>query len=432
MKVYRYPSRSEWPRLSTRPSMLHQNIEPMVKKIFDDVKRNGDEAAKLYTKKFDRVEFENFELSSASQDRLVEQVPVELKKAISRAYKNIKKFHKSQVPEKSINYITTSKGIVCWQETRPIESVGLYIPGGSAPLFSSVLMLGVPAQLAGCKRVVLCTPQNLDGSVSPAIVYAARLCGINELFTIGGTQAIAAMCLGTKSIPKVDKIFGPGNQYVTAAKMYALNFGVAIDMPAGPSEVMVIGDKAANPIYVAADLLSQAEHGPDSQFALVSTSSKLISDVNDEINRQLAKLPRKAIANQAINNSFAILVRSLGQAIDFGNYFAPEHLILNVINPESLLSQVLNVGSVFVGPNSPESAGDYASGTNHTLPTNGWAKSYGAVSARDFGKQVTFQKISKSGLTNLAETIITMAKAEGLQAHAGAVEVRLSSNSPQL
>lgn len=381
-----------------------------------------------YTKKFDNVELQNVEVSKQQIQDLAAKIPTDQKNAINTAYKNIKAFHEAQKLDANKELVETMPGVVCWRESRPIEKVGLYIPGGSAPLVSTMLMLGIPAQIAGCNQIITCTPPQPDSTVTPAICYAASLVGVTQLFCIGGAQAIAAMSIGTKSIPKVDKIFGPGNQYVTASKMYAQKFGVAIDMPAGPSEILVIADNNANSAYVAADLLSQAEHGSDSQVALATTDQVLAEAVRKEVGRQTALLPRKEIIKRALDWSYCVVFVTVDDAIDFANTYAPEHLILQVASPSSYVSKVKSAGSVFLGKYTPESAGDYASGTNHSLPTDGWARSYGGVSLDSFVKKITFQSISKTGLQNLAPTILTLAKTEGLDAHAQSVSIRVGPN----
>lgn len=420
MQTYNNPKKVQWEELVCRPSLGQSDLRTVCKSIFDAIARNGDQALADYTQQFDGVEARSLVCSPQNTT-----LDAELKEAIDVAYENIAKFHKAQVSSKEPEVVETMPGVLCWREARPIEIIGLYIPGGSAPLVSTVLMLGVPAQLAGCKEVILATPPDKDGKVNPAIMYAAQKIGATKVVCAGGAQAIAAFALGTSSVPKVDKIFGPGNQYVTAAKQLAGEYGVAIDMPAGPSEVMVLADDTANPAFVAADLLSQAEHGPDSQVVLVALSRATINAVQDQLNKQLVNLPRAATAKAALSKSLCVYFDSLDQAMDFVNSYAPEHLILSVKNPEQAARTVVNAGSVFLGNYSPESAGDYASGTNHTLPTNGWAKSYGGVSVDNFVKQVTFQKLSKESLEALAPTIITLAQAEGLEAHAAAVSIRL-------
>lgn len=424
MKRYSSPSKSLQARLCARPTLGSSRLDKSVASIFARVEANGDRALGVYTKQFDNVSLKEISVVPQEIAALATQVPKQLREAINTAYQNIQTFHRAQRLDVERQAIETMPGVVCWRESRAIDKVGLYIPGGSAPLVSTVLMLGVPAQIAGCKEIILCTPPNKDGSAEPAICYAAQLCGISKLYMVGGAQAIAAMAIGTKTIPKVDKIFGPGNQYVTAAKQYAARYGVAIDMPAGPSEVMVVADKSANPAFVAADLLSQAEHGPDSQVVLVTTENSVADAVQSEVSAQLADLPRKDIAKQALRNSFCLVVDDLSQALSFANAYAPEHLILSVKQPKQWSAKVVNAGSVFMGNYSPESAGDYASGTNHTLPTNSWARSYSGVSLDSFVKKVTFQKLTKAGLNLLAPTVESMAEAEGLTAHANAVRIR--------
>jgi histidinol dehydrogenase len=422
MRVYEYPLRTSWEALCKRP-VSTLNMDALLEEVFDDVKKNGDEALRRLTNKFDGVDI-------TSPSLLLPDKPVlepNLRRAIDVAYKNIRAFHRSQL-KASGRPIQTMPGVTCWQETRPIDMVGLYIPGGSAPLFSTVLMLGIPAQLAGCQQVVLCSPPNKDGKLNEAIVYAAQLCGIQQFYLVGGSQAIAAMAVGTVSVPRVDKIFGPGNQYVTAAKLYAQRFGVAIDMPAGPSEVMVLADSSARPDYVAADLPSQAEHGSDSQVVLVTNDKDIVPKVQSQLQRQLVALPRRAIAKRALQNSFAVILKSKAEMLDFANSYAPEHVIVSLDQPEQFVTSIRNAGSVFLGNYTPESAGDYASGTNHTLPTNGWARSYGGVGVDSFTKQVTFQSITEKGLNLLGPTITTMAEAEGLLAHAKAVAIRTNNN----
>lgn len=423
MKQYKYPKISEWKSLCERPLQNQENLSGQVKSVFDDVKNNGDNALKLYTERFDGVILNDFKVSESEINEADNLVSDELKSAIKTAFENIRKFHSSQQEEKKI--IETTEGVFCWRKSRAIENIGIYIPGGTAPLFSSVLMLGIPANIAGCRNISLCSPPDLDGKINPAILFTANLIGIKNIFKVGGSQAIAALTFGTETIPKVDKIFGPGNQYVTAAKQLALNYGVAIDIPAGPSEVLVIADETSIPGFVAADLLSQAEHGTDSQVILLSNSDRIIDEINIEIEKQLANLPRKEIAKIALLNSKSILLNSIDEAIEFSNYYAPEHLILAIKNAENLTSQITNAGSVFLGNYSPESAGDYASGTNHTLPTNGFAKNYSGVSLDSFVKKITFQNITKTGIQNIGKTIELMAAAEELEAHKNAVSVRL-------
>ena len=423
MEQIEYPSQSLWNTILARPTDSYDSLEPLVKEIFDEVATKGDKAVKQYTEQFDGVLLEDLQVPQKALDAAAEALSDELKKAMTQAKQNIEKFHRAQKTSKV--ELTTQAGVHCWQEKRPVEKVGLYIPGGSAPLFSTIMMLAIPAQIAGCQERILCTPPNEKGDVDPAILYAAQLCGITTVYRVGGIQAIAAMTLGTASIPKVYKIFGPGNQFVTAAKQWATKFQVAIDLPAGPSELLVAADATSNPNYVAADLLSQAEHGPDSQVVLVSTSSSLIEAVRKAIDIQLEQLPRKEIATQALENSKAILVASDAAAIDLINAYAPEHYIIMTENEQDYVDGVQNAGSVFIGAYTPESAGDYASGTNHTLPTNGYARQYSGVNLDSFMKAITFQKITDNGLQKLGPAIEIMATAEGLEAHKNAVSIRL-------
>ena len=423
MEQIEYPSQSLWNTILARPTDSYDSLEPLVKEIFDEVAIKGDEAVKQYTEQFDDVLLEDLQVPQKALDSAAEALSDELKKAMTQAKQNIEKFHRAQKTSKV--ELTTQAGVHCWQEKRPVEKVGLYIPGGSAPLFSTIMMLAIPAQIAGCQERILCTPPNEKGDVDPAILYAAQLCGITTVYRVGGIQAIAAMTLGTASIPKVYKIFGPGNQFVTAAKQWATKFQVAIDLPAGPSELLVAADATSNPNYVAADLLSQAEHGPDSQVVLISTSSTLIEAVRKAIDVQLEQLPRKEIATQALENSKAILVASDAAAIDLINAYAPEHYIIMTENEQDYVDGVQNAGSVFIGAYTPESAGDYASGTNHTLPTNGYARQYSGVNLDSFMKAITFQKITDNGLQKLGPAIEIMATAEGLEAHKNAVSIRL-------
>ena len=391
--------------------------------VFEDVQKNGDTAIKKYTKKFDKVAVTTLKVTQEEISIAVEAVSSELKKAIQQAAANIEKFHRAQKTEKI--YQETTPGVVCWQEKRPIEKVGLYIPGGTAPLLSTVLMLAIPAKIAGCQEIILCSPPNLEGKIANEILYTANLCGVTNIFKVGGIQAISGLTFGTTTIPKVYKIFGPGNQFVTVAKQIATKFGVAIDMPAGPSELLIMADDSANASFVASDLLSQAEHGADSQVILVSTSEKLIEDVSKEVAKQLKELPRIEIATKAIQNSKSILVKNLKEALALINEYAPEHFIVCTKNNDFFIDGILNAGSVFIGNYTPESAGDYASGTNHTLPTNGYSKSYSGVNLDSFTKSITFQEISKKGIQNIGKSIELMALAEGLQAHKNAVSIRL-------
>lgn len=424
MKLYKYPSAKSWPAIAQRPVQNNSSIFPAVNDIIYEVANNGDAALKNYAQKFDGVELKNLQVSKKEIEAAIKSVPSALKKAILHAKNNIQKFHSIQKQE--IVRTETTKGITCWREARAIEKVGLYIPGGSAPLFSTVLMLGVPAMMAGCKEIVLCTPPDKKGKINDAILYAASLCGITKIFKTGGAQAVTAMAYGTKTIPAVYKIFGPGNQYVTAAKQI-LQSKVAIDMPAGPSEVLVIADETAVPAFVAADLLAQAEHGPDSQVILACTSPHIAKKAEAEVQAQLAQLPRKEIAAQALQHARLVVLKDLDNAIAFSNLYAPEHLILACKANNTLLKQITTAGSVFIGNYSPESVGDYASGTNHTLPTNGYATAYSGVSLDSFYKKITFQQLTKDGLLNIAKTVTTMAEAEGLQAHSEAVKIRLRS-----
>jgi histidinol dehydrogenase len=423
MQLIKYSPSIDLDALLARPVSSLTAIEKPVLQILNDVKRNGDAALVKYAAKFDKVKLNSLQVTPAEVKEAVAQVDAPLKKAIKVAYSNIARFHKAQ--KLNEDRIETTAGVVCWRQSRAIQSVGLYIPGGSAPLFSTVLMLGIPAQIAGCKNVVLCTPPDKQGRINPAILFAAQLCGITRIYKTGGAQAIGAMAFGTATVPRVDKIFGPGNQYVTAAKQLVQNMGVAIDMPAGPSEVMVVGDDSCVPAFVAADLLSQAEHGPDSQVVFVALNDKLVAKVKAEVELQLALLPRRDVAAQALAQSKIIVVKNEAQAVEIVNRYAPEHLILAVKKQKYFTDNVYNAGSVFIGNYTPESAGDYASGTNHTLPTNGYARVYAGVSLDAFVKKITYQQISAAGLKNLGPVIETMAAAEQLQAHKNAVSIRL-------
>ncbi|MGE4514957.1 MAG: histidinol dehydrogenase [Chryseobacterium sp.] len=425
MKTYRYPKKTEWKELIQRPIIQREELVDIVKIIFEKVQRNGDEALLEFCRKFEKVNLKTVAVSEYEIKAAEEEVSEQLKTAILQAKENITRFHVAQ--KENIEKIETMQGVTCWRENRAIEKVGIYIPGGTAPLFSTVLMLAIPAQLAGCREIVLCTPPDQNGNINPAILYTAQLCGISCIFKIGGAQAIAAMTLGTKTIPAVYKIFGPGNQYVMAAKEYAQHFGVAMDMPAGPSEVLVIADKNAIPEFCAADLLSQAEHGTDSQVIFVANDEKIFNQTIEQVQDQLKELTRTQIAAEALENSNFILLKSIEEAIQFSNLYAPEHLILAVKSFENYIPQIQNAGSVFLGNYSCESAGDYASGTNHTLPTNGFAKNYSGVSLDSFVKKITFQHITENGLQNLGKTIEIMAEAEGLLAHKNAVSIRLKS-----
>jgi len=423
MQIYRYPDRNDWPQILARPAIDFNSLEKSVKKILEEIQSEGDAAVKRYTEKFDGVYPEVLEVSENEFEKAELDVDAELKNAILLAAQNIKLFHEAQLRDDI--RIITSPGVECWQRTIPIERVGLYIPGGTAPLFSTVLMLAIPATIAGCNEIVLCTPPRSDGSVHPAILYSARITGVTKVYKTGGIQAIGAMAFGTQSIPKVYKIFGPGNQYVTAAKQWVTRFGIAIDMPAGPSEVAVLADDTAEPAFVAADLLSQAEHGNDSQVILISNNDPLVHNVMEEIEKQTGKLPRSQYVRNSLENSKIIILKDYAEMISLVNEYAPEHLILSVKNADELAELIVNAGSVFLGNFTPESAGDYASGTNHTLPTHGYAKAYSGVNIDSFMKKITFQKITKEGLGNIGPAIMKMAEAEELTAHKNAVSVRL-------
>ena len=423
MQIIDNPNKSEWSEILKRPTQTVNDIEATVNQVFDDINKNGDEAIKRYTSKFDGINLESNIVTSEEIEKAINKVPANLQIAIKNAKQNIEAFHAAQKTSKVEVEITN--GVACWQEKRPIEKVGVYIPGGTAPLFSTVLMLAVPAQIAGCKEIILCSPPNKLGELAPEILYTAKLCGVTKIFKVGGIQAIAGLTFGTENIPQVYKIFGPGNQYVTVAKQIATKHGVAIDMPAGPSELLVVADDSANAEYIASDLLSQAEHGTDSQVILVSTSERIINNVSEEIEKQISLLPRKAIAEKAIANSKLIYIEDDDQALQLINEYGPEHFIICAKNEDFYVDGIINAGSVFIGNYTPESAGDYASGTNHTLPTNGFSKSYSGVNLDSFLKSMTFQKISKEGLLNIGETIELMAEAEGLQAHKNAVSIRL-------
>lgn len=423
MQIIKNPNRNQWSQLIKRPTQSIENIELTVEEIFKDVKRNGNLAIQKYTALFDGCDAEITMVSDEEMNFASKNVSDELKSAIQMAKQNIETFHKAQKTNKV--QVETMPGVLCWQEKRPIEKIGLYIPGGTAPLFSTVLMLAVPANIAGSKDIVLCSPPNKNGAISNEILYAAQLCGVTKIYKVGGIQAIAAMTFGTETLPKVYKIFGPGNQFVTVAKQLATKYGVAIDMPAGPSELLIFADDSANPAYVASDLLSQAEHGPDSQVILVSTSETFIARVESEIERQLEVLPRKIMTRKAIENSKLILINGNQEALDFINAYGAEHFIICSENESFFINGIINAGSVFIGNYTPESAGDYASGTNHTLPTNGYSKAYSGVNLDSFLKSITFQKITKTGLQNIGKTIELMAEAEGLQAHKNAVSIRL-------
>lgn len=423
MKKIAYPNKQDWKSILKRPTKTVDDIEDTVKTVFLDIKKNGDTAVNKYTQKFDGVALENNIVTKKEIENAKSLISEELKEAIILAKKNITAFHLAQKTEKVT--VETATGVNCWQEKRPIQKVGLYIPGGTAPLFSTVLMLAIPAQIAGCKEIVLCSPPNAAGKIHPAILYTANLCGVTKIIKVGGIQAIAGLTFGTENIPQVYKIFGPGNQYVTVAKQIATKYGVAIDMPAGPSELLVVADQATKPSYVASDLLSQAEHGVDSQVVLVSTSSDFIDEVITEVNQQIAVLPRVEIAKKAIENSVAILVETDAIALDLINEYGPEHFIVATANNNLYVENIENAGSVFIGNYTPESAGDYASGTNHTLPTNGFSKAYSGVNLDSFLKSITFQEISKEGIQTIGNAVELMAAAEGLEAHKNAVTLRL-------
>ena len=426
MNIITNPKRSVWSSLTERPYVDNKSVKTVVKEVFENVKNYGDKSLIEYTKKFDNIELTTIEVELKSIINSEFIISQKLKDSIDLAFKNIYKFHKSQIQKKEI--IKINDGISCWQEKRPIERVGFYIPGGTAPLFSTVLMLGIPSLIANCPNRILCTPPDKNGEIPVEILYVCKICKIKNIFKVGVSQAIAAMTLGTETIPMVNKIFGPGNQYVTIAKRYSMNFGVSIDMPAGPSELLVLADESANPKFVASDLLSQAEHGCDSQVILVSNSKKIINDINNEIDIQKKKLERINIINESLKNSKSVFFNLIDDALDFINDYAPEHYIINVKNEDYCISKLVNAGSVFLGNYTPESAGDYASGTNHTLPTNGYAKQYSGVNTDSFLKTITFQKITKFGLKSISSAVETMAEHEGLDAHKNAVSIRINSN----
>lgn len=425
MKVIRYPERAEWTSLLERPHIDMTALYATVNTVLTDVRTRGDRAVLDYEEKFDRVSLSSLQVTETEMEAAEQLVPEELKDALRQAERNIATFHEAQRFQGK--KIETAPGVVCWQKAVPIEKVGLYIPGGTAPLFSTVLMLAVPARLAGCREIVLCTPPDREGRVNPAILYAARLAGVHRIFKAGGVQAIGAMAYGTETVPKVYKIFGPGNQYVMAAKQQVSLHEVAIDMPAGPSEVLVVADEKANPVFVAADLLSQAEHGVDSQVLLVTTSDRMLERVREEVQVQLEKLPRRELAVRSLEHSKLILVHSMEEAMELANAYAPEHLILEVEDYTSLSGKVVNAGSVFMGAYTPESAGDYASGTNHTLPTSGYARAYSGVNLDSFVRKITFQELSPEGIRNIGPAIEKLASGEQLDAHKNAVTLRLLS-----
>lgn len=424
MKTFIYPARSEWNKITERPHTDYQALKSSVNKILYDVRNGGDKAIIKFESEFDNVQLENLMISQVEIDEAPNLISKELYNAMVEAHRNIYTFHKSQQIEPQI--VETTHGVTCWQKCIPIENVGLYVPCGTAPLFSTVLMLATPAKIAGCKNIVMCTPPSLNGKVNPAILTAAKIAGVNKIFKAGGVQAIGGMAYGTESIPKVSKIFGPGNQYVMMAKQIVSLEHVAIDMPAGPSEVCVIADETSNAAFVAADLLSQAEHGIDSQVILITTSKDLLDNVKTEIGLQLKNLPRKAIAEKALDNSKLVLLNDIDTSIALSNMYAPEHLILSITHYDDYVNKIVNAGSVFLGKYSCESAGDYASGTNHTLPTNGYATAYSGVNLDSFNRKITFQHITKEGVINIGKTVETMAANEQLYAHKNAMTLRLN------
>jgi histidinol dehydrogenase len=429
MQIIKNPKPEKWQELLKRPAQDDTSLDDSVKKVLDEIKNNGDKAVYKYTKQFDKVALQSLTVTGEEITDAYGKVNKALKEAIGIAIKNIEKFHIAQ--KQTINVIETMPGIKCWQKSVAIENVGLYVPGGTAPLFSTVLMLGIPALIAGCNNIVLCTPPDKDGNIHPAILYAANLIGIKQIYRVGGIQAIGAMAYGTETIPKVNKIFGPGNRYVTTAKQIVSRNDVAIDMPAGPSEVAVMADKSCNPSFVASDLLSQAEHGEDSQVILVSTDEMIITQVQAALNEQINKLSRKEMAAKAMQHSKAFIMENTDQMISMINEYAPEHLIISLENTHEVAEKIINAGSVFLGNYTPESAGDYASGTNHTLPTNGFAKAYNGVNLDDFVKKITFQELSKNGLFSIGKQIAVMAETENLDAHSNAVRIRLNEIDKQ-
>lgn len=423
MKVIKYPAKEEWSEIVKRPHLDVSQLNATVEGVLDDVKNHGDEAVKRYEEKFDHAHLDTLAVTEAEIEEAEKLVSPELKDALHLAHHNIAAFHQSQKFEGE--KVETCPGVTCWQKSVAIEKVGLYIPGGTAPLFSTVLMLATPAKIAGCKEIVLCTPPNREGKVNPAILMAAKIAGVSKIFKAGGVQAIGAMAYGTESVPKVYKIFGPGNQYVMAAKQHVSLHDAAIDMPAGPSEVCVIADESANPVFVAADLLSQAEHGFDSQVFFITTSEKVLDEVKQEVEAQLERLPRKEMAQTSLDNSKFILVEDYDAAIDLSNTYAPEHLIIATQNYEELAEKVVNAGSVFLGNYACESAGDYASGTNHTLPTHGYALAYNGVNLDSYNRKITFQHLTQDGIRNIGDAVVTMAENEQLEAHANAMRLRV-------
>jgi len=425
MKIIKYPDKKDWDKLLKRPAIKEKAVKKIVKPIIKKVKEKGDKALRMFAFEYDHVELHDILVNPSEIEGIEKKISRKIKTAIKEAYSNIEKFHKAQIPEPL--KMETTQGVVCQRKSVPINSVGIYVPGGSAPLFSTILMLAIPAKIAGCKEIIMCTPSDTNGTINPLMLYAAQLTGVDRIVKVGGAQAIAALAYGTESVPKVDKIFGPGNQYVTTAKQIVSQKGTAIDMPAGPSELAVIADNSAFPEFIAADLLSQAEHGIDSQVILISTSEALIEKVTKEINQQSEVLSRKHIISKSLENSRLILVKTIDEAIALSNSYAPEHLIISTENEEKVADKITNAGSVFLGNYTPESAGDYASGTNHTLPTYGYARSYSGVSIDSFVKKITFQKISKKGLKNLGPVIEIMAEEEKLDAHKQAVTIRLKN-----
>lgn len=422
MKTIQNPKKEDWAELLKRPTRTFKDIETTVDDIFKNIQQSGDDAVLRYTSMFDGVDLKSFKVSTEEIQKAQAQVSEELKSAIQLAKSNIHKFHQAQKTEPV--KVETQPGVTCWQAKKPIQKVGLYIPGGTAPLFSTILMLAVPAKIAGCSEIVLCTPPDKDGNINPVTLYTAQICGIDKIFKVGGIQAIGAMTFGTETIPKVYKIFGPGNQYVTVAKQVATTFDVAIDMPAGPSELLVMADETANPEFVASDLLSQAEHGFDSQVVLVSTDEATIDKVKIAIENQLKELPRKEMASKAIDNSKFVLVKDQTAALELIDFYGPEHFIVSTKDDEFFVENINNAGSVFIGKYTPESAGDYASGTNHTLPTNGYAKQYSGVNLDSFNKAITYQKITQEGIQHIGKAVELMAEAEGLKAHKNAMTLR--------
>ena len=423
MKVFCYPAKEEWDELVKRPHLDVSELNATVEGVLNDVKNHGDSAVIRYEEKFDHAHLDSLSVSDAEMEEAESLVSLELKHALELAHHNISSFHQSQ--QFHGEKVETASGVTCWQKSVAIEKVGLYIPGGTAPLFSTVLMLATPAKIAGCKEIVLCTPPNREGKVNPAILMAAKIAGVSKIFKIGGVQAIGAMAYGTESVPKVYKIFGPGNQYVMAAKQHVSLHDVAIDMPAGPSEVCVIADETSNPVFVAADLLSQAEHGVDSQVFLISTSEEMIEKVKEEVEKQLEQLPRKEMAAKSLDNSKLVLVKDYDEAIELSNTYAPEHLIVATRNYDELAEKVVNAGSVFLGQYACESAGDYASGTNHTLPTHGYALAYNGVNLDSYNRKITFQHLTDEGIRSIGNAVVVMAENEQLEAHANAMRVRV-------